>query len=659
MNVLLVVLAFWLPGLVLGAAIRLRGWLLAAAAPLLTFGVVSLGVPVLGGLGIRWNTLDVALWTLVLSAAGFGLAFAVQRLAARRHPDWAEQDADTARPRRTPREHLLMGAGVFVGSAVGIVTFLRGARGLNQVQQGWDAPFHANLVRWIAEHGDARPSTVGTIANLPNQTDYFYPDTYHALLALVFDKAGLAMMPTLNMAALTVILCVPIGVAAMCHVWRMPPLGVAAAAAVSVSFTNFPYDSLWRGPLWPYVAGVAMIPAALALARLLLEPRGIAGPVAIGIGVAGLIGLHTSVAFVVVVYFLLILLAVLFRFERIDWRRSAPSLIATVGLAVVCGLPLALPSLYNAGGVTSAFWASDATVSGGFGETITFSPMAAFPQWWIGVPAFVGICLMVRHRRMLWMVAAYVVFGGLFAATVSTESPLIHTLTGIFYNDHWRIGALVPLAGAVAFGEFAETAARWFARRAAGRLPKLSPIALTTVGVVLLALVVGGLSRGGYIGRNAARLQLNYSGGPTVSNDEREAFTWLAARVAPGEHVMNDKSDGSVWMYALNGIQPIEWTFYGAEYDSPAGYLSVYLNDIDKYPAVRKTLTDLKVRYVFLGKGKVTTTTPRGVGLDHLESGTGFKLVFSNPGAQVYEIEGQQGVVASGATPGSAAANGG
>ncbi|HEY3469076.1 MAG TPA: DUF6541 family protein [Amycolatopsis sp.] len=650
MNVLLVVLAFWLPGLVFGAAIRLRGWLLAAAAPILTFGIVSLGVPVLGGLGIRWNTLDVAVWTLVLSAAGFGLAFLVRRFTARRHPDWADA---AAAPARSLRAHLLIGAGVFAGSLVGVVTFLRGTHGLDQVQQGWDAPFHGNLVRWIAEHGDARPSTVGTIANLPNQTDYFYPDTYHALLALVFDKAGLAMMPTLNMAALTVILCVPIGVAAMCHVWRMPPIAVGAAAAVSASFTNFPYDSLWRGPLWPYVAGVALIPAMLALARLLLEPRGIAGPVAIGVGVAGLIGLHTSVAFVVVVYFLLILLAVLVRFERIDWRRSAPSLGATIALAVVCGLPLALPSLYNAGGVTSASWSSEATVSGGLGETLTFSPMADFPLWWIGVPAFIGVIFLVRHRRMLWMVAAYVVFGGLFAATVSLETPLIHTLTGVFYNDHYRIGALVPLAGAVAFGEFTDTACRWFARKAGARLPNVSATTLTAVGVVVLLVLVGGLSRGGYVGRNAARLQYGYGGGPTVSDAERAAFSWLATRVKPGERVMNGKADGSVWMYALDGVQPVEWTFYGAEGDTPAGYLGVYLDDIDRFPRVRELLTDLKVRYVFVGNGLVTPDQKNGPGLRDLSANPEFKVVFRNPGATVYEIEGQQGVVSSGAAPAS------
>ncbi|WIX81190.1 hypothetical protein QRX50_10710 [Amycolatopsis carbonis] len=653
MNVVLILLAFWVPGLVFGAAIGLRGWTLAAAGPLLTFGIVALGVPVLGDLGIRWNLLDVALWTVVLALVGFAIGFGVRRFTARRHPEREPEE----KPARSVRDHVLIGLGVFVGMAVGAVTFFRGTNGIDRVQQGWDAPFHANLVRWIAEHGDARPSTVGTIANLPNQTDYFYPDTYHALLALVFDKAGLTMMPTLNLAVLAVILSVPLGVAAMCRAWHMPPLGIAAAAAVTTWFTAFPYDSLWRGPLWPYVAGVAMIPAMLAIAKLLLKPMGIAGPVAIGVGVAGLTGLHTSIVFVIAVYFILILLAVLFRWEKIDWRRSGPSLIATVVLAAVLGVPLVLPSLYNVGGVTSATWASEATVSGGLGETITFSPMADFPQWWIGIPAIIGVFLMVRHRRMMWMVGAYIVFGGLFAATVSLETPLIHTITGVFYNDHWRIAALVPLAGSVAFGEFTHTVSGWFARKVGSRV-KLQPATLGLIGAVLIALVVGGLSRGGYIGRNTARLEINYGDGPTVSKAEEAAYQWLGQHTSPGERVMNDKADGSVWMYALAGVTPVEWTFYGAEPDTEAGYLSVWLDDIEQYPQVRKDLTDLHVRYVIVGKGKATPTAEQSVGVADIVAGPDFHEVFRNDGATIYQIEGQQGVVAAGASPGSAAPHG-
>ncbi|RSM39686.1 hypothetical protein DMA12_29395 [Amycolatopsis balhimycina DSM 5908] len=656
MNVLLVLLAFWLPGLLFGAAIRLRGWTLAAAGPLLTFGLVALGVPILGKLGIRWSMLNVALWTLVVSAAGFGLAFAVTRFTRRRHPDWTEPE----RPERSVRDHVLIGIGVAAGLGIGAVTFLRGVRSLNNVQQGWDAPFHANLVRWIAEHGDARPSTVGTIANLPNQTNYFYPDTYHALLALVFGKGGLTMMPTLNLAALVVVLTVPIGVAAMCHAWRMPPVAVASAAAVSACFTVFPYDSLWRGPLWPFVAGVALVPAMLAVARHLLEPRAIAGPVGIGVGVAGLAGLHTSVVFVVIVYFLMILAAVLFKFEKITWRRSMPSLVATFVLAAAFGIPVVLPSLYNAGGVTSTYWASEATVSGAVGETITFSPMASFPQWWIGIPAIIGVFLLVKHRRMMWMVGAYIVLGALFAATVSLETDIVHLLSSPFYNDNWRVAALVPLAGCVAFGEFVHTASGWFTEKVRPRLPNLRPATLTLVGVVLIALVVGGLSRGGYVGRNAARVHYAYNDSPTVSKDEEAAFGWLAAHTKPGERVLNDRIDGSVWMYALAGVMPTQWSFYGSDKgtNTDEQYLSVFANDLGKYPRVRKALTDLKVRYAFVGKGKVMADRPNDVGLKNLDVTPGFKLVFRNAGASIYEIEGQQGVVTSGAAPGSTAGNG-
>jgi hypothetical protein len=667
MNVLAVLLAFWLPGLVFGAAIKLRGWTLAASAPALTFGIVAMGIPILGGLGIRWDVLDVALWSLALAGLGFGASlllarFTTRRPAAKPNDDRPSDDTpsdvpDKAMPENLPRslrDHLVIGAGVVVGLLVGTVTFLRGSHSLDRVQQGWDAPFHGDLVRWIAEHGDARPSTVGTLADLPNQTRYFYPDTYHALLALVFDKAGLAMPQLLNLAALTVILTVPLGIAALGVAWRMPTIGVAAAAAVCTWFTSFPYDLLWRGPLWPYVAGVALLPALLAIARQLIVPHGLACPVGVAVAFAGLAGLHTSLVFVATVYLLLVLLAVAFRLEPINWRRSAPSLIATVVLGAVLAFPLVLPSLYNAAAVTATSWPTEGTVSAAVGQTITFSPMANFPQWWIGIPAIIGTFLMVKHRRMPWMVAAYVTFGGLFAATVSLDTNLIHTLTGPFYNDHWRIAALVPLAGATAFGEFVNTGAEKISERVTSRRPGLTPATTTLAGAILIGLTLGVLSKGAYIGRNAAALGTNYSDGPTVSKNEEVAYHWLAQHVAPGERVMNDQSDGSVWMYALAGVWPVDWTFYGPNADSQAGYLGVHLNNLDHDPRVRQALNNLKVRYVIVGKGMVTTQQQQATGLLNLAETAGFQEVYRNPDAVIYQIQGQQNVVASGAATGSA-----
>jgi hypothetical protein len=644
MNFLLVLLAFWGPGALFGAVLGLRGWGLAAAAPLLTFGVVALGVPVLGGLGIRWGVASVAAWTAVLAVAGFALGLLVRRL---RRPGPPPEET----PGTTVGGHLLIGAGVLAGMAIGTVATLRGIRTADNVNQDFDAPFHANLVRWIAEHGDARPATVGTIANLPDEHSYFYPDTYHALLALLVGHGGLDVVSIMNLASLAVVLAFPLGVAALCHTWRTPALGTAAAAMAAACFTAFPYDLMWHGPVWPYAAGVALVPALLALARHLVTARGYA-PAAISVGVAGLAGLHTSVVFVVLGYFLLLLGALLARLEAIDWRAAWPVLTATTVLTLLLGLPQVLPSLYNAGGVTSAKWRTAASVTEAVGQTVTFSPMAQFPQWWIGVPALIGVVLLVRHRRLTWVVGAYVVFGGLYAATVSMDNRLVGALSGLFYNDYYRLAALLPLIGAVAFGEFTASASGWAARRVRLRLPKLPPAPVTAVAVAVLALVIGGAGRG-YVGLNAAHVNIGYRGFPALSGDERAAVGWLAAHVAPGERVMNDSADGSVWMYALAGIRPVEWTFYGAGPGTPAAYLSLFLNDLDRYPKVRETLTELGVRYVFVGSGTATPNLRNSVGLAGLDHTPGFELVYRNADAAVYAIAGRPGAGAAGASPGS------
>lgn len=639
----LVLLAFWVPGAVFGVAAGLRGWTLAAAAPLLTFGVVALGIPVLGGLGIRWDVASVAGWTVALAAVAFGLGRVVRRF---------RRDASAAEPTaKAPLgEHLLIGAGVLAGMAVGAAATLRGIRTPGNINQDFDAPFHANLVRWIAEHGDARPATVGTIANLPDEHHYFYPDTYHALLALLVGHGGLDVVAIVNLASLAVVLAFPLGVAVLCRAWGMPAIGTAAAAVAASCFTAFPYDLMWHGPVWPYGAGVALLPALLALGRLLLAPRGITAPVTIALGVAGLAGLHTSVVFVALIYFGLLLAALAFRLEVIDWRAAWPSIAATAVLGVLLGLPQVLPSLYNAGGVTSAQWPTAETVTGAIGQTVTFSPMTGFPQWWIGVPALIGVVLLVRHRRMVWVVAAYVVFGGLYAATVSLDTPLVSLLSGPFYNDYYRIAALLPMIGAVGFGQFAFSASTWTAARLRKWRPQLRVAPLVVLAV--LALVVGVASRGGYLGRNTKSVNIGYRGFPAVSDAERAALDWLGQHTAPGERVMNDRADGSVWMYALEGLRPVEWTFYGAEPGTQASYLSLFLNGVERYPKVRETLTALGVRYVFVGSGTATPNLRNSLGLAGLAHTPGFRQVFRNADAAVYLIEG-------GAPSGSAAGHGG
>ncbi|ONI82016.1 hypothetical protein ALI22I_38275 [Saccharothrix sp. ALI-22-I] len=633
---LLVLLLLWVPGLIFGAAIRLRGWVLAAAAPALTYGLVSLGGLLLGKLGFSWTLVAFGVWTLLASA----VLLLVTTLIQRRWPVLPDPDDKISR-----NGHLVVAAGLTIGLAVGAITFLRGIGTMNRLAQDWDAPHHGNLVRWLAEHQTSLVSTAGTISNQPENTSYFYPSTYHELLALLLDKVGITLPEVLNAGALSTVLVWPVGIAAMGLAWKLPARVVAFAAAVSTWFSPFPYDSLWRGPLWPYVAGIALLPAVLALAAYLVRPRGITGPVAFALAVAAVVGLQPSLAFIVAGLVGIIFLACVFRLVPIDWKRAWPSLVGVVVLGGLVAVPLMLPSMGAASGVAAMVWPSEATPAGAFGQMLTFSGVAAFPQWWIGLPALLGMIVMIKRGQMLWMVGVWLAFGGLYAATVSLEGRVIQKLTGVFYNDHWRLAVLLPLPGAIGFGVAVVAVGTWLVNRYRDRVPALArtpwaPVAVSVVVFLLISLVSGA-----YIGRNSARLGQAYNDGPVVSEAEIAAYRWLGERVRPGERVLNDVFDGSAWLYAVAEVEPVEWTFYGTPEGSPNNYLVRNLNKINTDPEVREDLNELKVRYVIIGKGYVRVEKQLTPGLANLDAIRGFRQVFKNDGATIYEIEGQENVV--------------
>lgn len=648
----LVVLAFWLPGLALGLTLRLRGWTLAAAAPVLTFGGISIGTVVLGRLGIPWDLLNVVLWFAVLAlVVGVPTWLVARRKAgsaaapatgddAAGHGSAASggTSAGTDAAPRPLRDNLLVLAGVVAGMAVGVVTFVRGLGwSLATINQDWDAPYHGNAIRWISEHEDSLPASLAPTANLPGKVDYFYPNTYHALLAPMLD--GVAAMPQLlNLAVLAVVIAWPLGIAALALAWRMPPLTAAVAAAVSTWFTAFPYDSLWRGPLWPFVAGVALVPATLALARKVFTDRGLTGPLAVALALAGLVGLHTSLAFVVAVYAVILLVFLAVRLEPVDWRRSALPLAVTAVLAVLAVVPIVLPAFGPSAGVTAAQWAEFATPVEGFGQVALFSPVTGFPQWFLGAAACAGVVLMVLHRRMLWVVATYVVFGAVYAACASLDNDFVDLVTGPFYNDAWRFAALLPLAGALGVGELVWTLARSASERASSRVGAARAAFAVPVAVALVAVaVLGVLGKGAYIGRNSERLAQSNKSGPTVLPGERDAYRWLAEH-SEGRPVMNDRLDGSVWMYALAGVKPVEWTFYGATEESNAGRLTWHLHEIDTDPSVREAIRELGVKYFLVGRGLVRAEMKPAPGLEDIEDMPQMRKVYSNPDAAVYEL---------------------
>jgi MYXO-CTERM domain-containing protein len=417
--------------------------------------------------------------------------------------------------------------------------------------------------------------------------------------------------------------------------WRVPAPIVAVAATVSTWFTAFPYDSLWRGPLWPYVAGLALLPGVLAAGRLLLErTSAVRAGLPIAFAVAGVVALHPSIAFVLLVYVVALAVALVFKLEPVRWRGSFVPLLVAGVLSVLVVAPVILPARTASEGVQAAQWPEFASSPEGFGQVLLFSPVTTQPQWWLGLAGLAGLVLMVRRRRLLWLVGAYVVFGGAYAATASMNNYLVNLISGPFYNDAWRLAALLPLAGAFAVGEAVVALGTWAAPRI--RLGRSWP---AVVGVSAAALVVLALlGNGAYINRNSADVHMTYSDGPTVYAGEVAAYDWLAAHLKSGENVMNDRMDGSVWMYAMAGVQPMEWTFYGPQPGSVADKLNQDLNTMDRSPAVRRMLTEAHVRYVIVGRGYVRAGIQRAPGLQDLAHVAGLQQVYRTRDAIIYQV---------------------
>ncbi|HEY3260286.1 MAG TPA: DUF6541 family protein, partial [Pseudonocardiaceae bacterium] len=151
--------ALWLPGGLLGAVLGLRGWVLAAVAPVLTYFVVGVAGPLSSAIGVRWSP-PVAAAAVVLSVAvAAGLRWLAKRFTrggtvagstGEAPAAWRSEPAPWARP-----AELVLSTVVLAVGTAGFATIAAGMGDLSTVPQDWDALFHANGIRYIADTGDA------------------------------------------------------------------------------------------------------------------------------------------------------------------------------------------------------------------------------------------------------------------------------------------------------------------------------------------------------------------------------------------------------------------------------------------------------------------------------------------------------------------------
>lgn len=558
----------FVPGVLVGLGLRLRGITLYALAPLFTTTVVAVGPVLFQLLGLRWDKTGFIIAALVFAAA----SAVIGRLTGR-----TSSDLRDGYPGRIRTDVIGLGLGALVAS----IQFMRMFGQPQHISQTADNIFHLNAIRYIVETGFASSLQLGGMTGIP-----FYPAAWHTLGALIVEFAGVS---------------VPVAVSSLCivtaaAVWpaavlllarqvcpRSPRVGILAGL-VAASFPAQPILLAMWGVLYPNLYSTALLPLALALVvRMLGFSSDLKGQfeglalLCLIIGAPGLALAHPGAV--------MALIAMGWPLVIMAHRRAARRFLA--GMPEKRARTIAVVVLVLAGAATVALWGAlrpEAVDSIGppvqslaqaLGQIFLAAPMGGAVGLFIAAGLLGGLVLVTRVASLRWLLALFVVTAFLFVAVSSFDRvPFREYITGVWYNDAFRVAALLPVVMApivlVAFDWFLVRAVkvvdtflrsghveRRFARLAA----LMRPIQSSRVSVqsVVLIVFVFLFAAEGQLGNMRAAVwdaqngynQTNQS--QLLSTDEEHLLIRVAEHVPKDAVIAGNPWTGASLVYAYTG----------------------------------------------------------------------------------------------------------
>ncbi len=610
------------PGLVLGLAAGLRGWVVAGMAPLLSYAAGGLTGPWAAAAGLPFTPLTYAGSAVVFAAIAFG----VRRSTVRRRrpaPDprlWAR------------RGHLAVLACLLFAAAIGTAAVLLGLGRIGALPQGFDAVYHGNAVRYIAATGDGSLFGTGHVNWYGDAAPVFYPNAYHLLAAVTYRLGGVSIPETLDANTVLLPALLALSLVTLVREFRGRAVLAGAVALTAVAPVMGVYESMSRGPLLPFALGVALTPlAAVALRRYLERPAPDTALVLV-LAAVGLLCIHSSTLFGGILF----AGPLLVQRWLAGWRRLGRDLLALLPIAVV-SLLVAWLQLFGALGLALPYygWPSEYRASTALGALLGFQHLEPHPQVCLSVALFLGIVFFARAGELRWLGLTAAVTGLAYVAVASSNAPIVMALSRPWWDDPYRFFSMaaVPLSVLAAHG-LASTQARL-----RDRLPsRVPPVAVASV--VLLGFVL--LTNGLYVRSNGHQVYLGYQAADPstlpVTPGEQTAMAELGARAGPGEWAMNDRFDGTAWTYALTGIRTVAAHFDETSPPADAVLLANRFRNYSTDPAVRAAVRRLNIHWVILGKPATEPGHPYQPGLTGLAGEPFLRAVYRNPDAVIYRL---------------------
>lgn len=664
----LVLVMLYVPGVLLSSAVRVASVVRFAFAPLVSVVVYEIAAIFCEKLSIRASFPTIFGPVLVLSVLVFLAVTLARRYVVKREPQ-----------ETTVFSWTIAAAYMAVGLVVGMVFFVKALDGTDTFMQAWDNAFHLNVIRYFIDSGTYSALCVTNYLDAsPAPGSSYYPAAWHLLCAAIADFTGSTIPTTINAVNFAFASVVfPAGM--YCFIERLfsaNRLAVYLGALISSAFASFPWSFLVYGPLFPNLASMAMLPAALVVFMCMFDYESkigqrLAAVVGSAVAVVAFGFAQPNSVFTAIV---LLIPYVFVEFRRMAERKGLRIANLRKGAYYACcGLVFLLlwavlymlPPLHAPYTVS---WPSFAPYAQSLANVLTLAYVRPQASLLLALFVVVGIVGSAKNETSRWLSVSYAITCIMLIVGESSDGFLKTFLTGPWYTDQYRVAAMVgiaatPLAciGAARVIELVRAAYPRILRAFAWKdRPRQFDIVVLTA--LVLCLFAPSFSIPGVVHFDTAfggfkeDVETRYSAThPNILDSSEREFVVDVAKVVESDQglVINQAFDGSVFTYGLYGLDIFYRSFGDAmnpNETEDSKNIRLRLNEISWNDQVKNSAQSVGAKYLMLldygrgetGEGYLMQNYFKNdwVGLNSIDDNTlGFEVVLARDDMRLYKLK--------------------
>lgn len=598
---------FIIPGLLVVLPLRMKAVDALGLSPALSVAVSGVSAIVAPYLGLGWS-----LWVPFAFGAVFAVVSFCISLVVRRY---RQADHVGAYSLLKISDLWFYGA-ILLGGMLSGLNIVTAIGSPDYISQSFDVNFHINAIRFIEEHDNGSSLYLGAMSSADLEPA-FYPGVWHGMASLIFEASGADIVGVTN--TMSVLIGAVVWPISILHLARSiknfdgPILLIIGAA--SAAFVAFPLMLMDWGVLYPNMLGIAVLPVGIAfLAQFfnLVYGEKISLTQILCLGFFVFIGItlsHPNVLMSLLVIMVPMLLTNSIVAVK-NYSRGKIKVVFLVGSLMFNATSLGV--IWYLFGVVrpdeeAGIWGPSSTSAQALGEVIANAPMARGSGWFItGLMLWGIILLLTQKNRLIWMPLAWGFIGFFYISARSRAwEDGRYWFTGVWYNDAYRLAAVLPIFAVLFIGiaiQFAITriakAGIW--KPVEQRITWFNlPIRLITLGLIASILVTyygqNSIAMTQYVKDIKGRYQISQTAGQ-VSLDEMWLLRNLDNYVPEDDTVIVIPHTGAALAYSISDREVTERHIFNSP-NSDVLMIRENLNQANTKPDVCKAIDDLNAYY--------------------------------------------------------------